>query len=82
MKLIIETNAGTFAAYLTGAGDIVLYQGDDEAAVATIAPLVKRRPTLDLSTDGVTTAVRDWLESTYDRLDIESVVVHLVPPGR
>ena len=82
MKIIIETNAGTFAAYLTGAGDIVLYEGEDEAAVATIAPLVKRRPTLDLSTDGVTTAVRGWLESTYERLDIESVIVYLVPPGR
>lgn len=82
MKIIIETNAGTFAAYLTGAGDIVLYEGENEAAVATIAPLVKRRPTLDLSTDGVTTAVRDWLESTYERLDIESVIVYLVPPGR
>jgi hypothetical protein len=82
MKIIIETNAGTFAAYLTGAGDIVLYEGEDEAAVATIAPLVKRRPTLDLSTAVVTTAVRDWLESTYERLDIESVIVYLVPPGR
>lgn len=82
MKLVIETNAGTFSAYLTTTGDIVLYEGDDDAAVATIAPLVKRRPTLDLSTDGVTDAVRVWLESTYDRLDIESVVVYLVPPGR
>lgn len=82
MKLIIETNAGTFAAYLTSTGEIVLYGGDDDTALATISPLVKRRPTLDLSTDGVTTAVRGWLENSYDRLDIESVVVYLVPPGR
>jgi hypothetical protein len=82
MKLIIETNAGTFAAYLTSTGDITLYQGDDEVSVATIEPLIKRRPTYDVSTDGVTSAVRGWLETNYDRLDIESVVVYLVPPGR
>jgi len=82
MKLLIETNAGTFAAYLTSSGEIIIYQGEEEAPVASIDPLVKRRPTLDLSTDGVSQAVRVWLEKTYERLEVESVVVHLVPPGR
>lgn len=82
MKLLIETNAGTFAAYLNTSGEIVLYQGEEEEAVATVAPVIKRRPTLDLSTDGVTQAVRAWLENEYDRLEVESVVVYLVPPGR
>lgn len=82
MKLLIETNAGTFAAYLNSTGEIVIYEGEDETSVATIDPLVKRRPTLDLSTDGITHAVRSWLEKNYERLEVESVVVHLVPPGR
>lgn len=82
MKVLIETNAGTFAAYLNSSGEIVIYTGDDDTSVATIAPLIKRKPNLDVSTDGIANAVRGWLESNYERLEVESVVVHLVPPGR
>lgn len=79
MRLIIETSAGTFAAFLNSNGEIVVYEGDEEASVAVLDPLVKRRSVLDTSTDGVAKAVRTWLENNYERLVVESVVVHLVP---
>ena len=82
MKLLIETSAGTFAAYVNSAGDISIYEGDDDSSLAVIGPPLKRRATVDLSADAVANAVRVWLETNYERLEIESVIVRLVPPGR
>ena len=82
MKVLIETNKGLFAAYLTTQGEIAVYEGEDEVPVTFVPPLIKRGPVLDVSTDGVAKAVRGWLEKTYDRLEITTVIAHLVPPGR
>lgn len=82
MKLLIETNAGTFAAYLNSSGEISIYEGDDSTSIAVIAPLTKRKAALDVSTDGVTKAVRTWLESNHDRLEIETITAHLTPLDR
>jgi hypothetical protein len=81
MKIVIETNKGTFAAYLNRKGEIDLYEGDDEVPVAKVPPILKRGPVLDVSTDGVATAASLWLESNYDRLEISRVVAHLLQPG-
>lgn len=80
MKVLIETNKGVFAAYLNANGEIVVYEGDDEVPVTSVPPLIKRGPVLDVSTDGVAKAVRGWLEQTYDRLEVKSIIAHLVPP--
>lgn len=81
MKIIIETNKGTFAAYLNSKCEIDLYEGADEVPVAKVHPLIKRGPVLDVSTDGVATASSLWLERNYDRLEITRVIAHLIPPG-
>jgi hypothetical protein len=80
MKVTFETNAGTFTAYLTVTGEIVIYEGEDETPVATIAPIVKRRPALDLTADGIARAVHSWLEEQHNRLEIESVTARLNAP--
>ena len=82
MKIVIETNSGTFAAYLTSAGTISIYEGDESDVSAIIEPGVLRKTIPDLSTDGIAHAVRSWLETTHDRIEIERVTVHLVPSGR
>jgi hypothetical protein len=82
MKIIIETNKGTFAAYLNSNGEIDVYEGEDDVPVVCVPPLLKRNPVLDTSTDGVANAVRQWLEKTYDRLEIKRIVAHLLPPSR
>lgn len=81
MKIVIETNKGTFAAYLNRQGEIDLYEGTDEVPVAKVPPILKRGPVLDVSTDGVATATSLWLESNYDRLEITRVVAHLPHSG-
>jgi hypothetical protein len=81
MKILIETNAGLFAGYLTSAGEVILYEGDSESSVVTLPAMVKRRPVLDLSSEGVASVIRSWLENQYERLEIESITVHLFPPG-
>ncbi len=81
MKIFIETNKGVFAAYLSPNGEIVIYEGEDEVPVISVPPLIKRGPVLDVSTDGVATAARGWLEKNYDRLEIKRIVAHLLPPG-
>ena len=81
MKISIETNKGVFAAYLSSQGEIVIYEGEDEVPVTSVPPLIKRGPVLDVSTDGVATAARSWLEKHYDRLEIKRIVAHLLPPG-
>ena len=82
MKVVIETNQGVFAGYLNSDGKIVVYAGDDETPVTSLAPDVKRAAVLDVSTDGVAKVLRVWLENEYDRLEIERVIAHLTPPGR
>lgn len=82
VKIIIKTNTGTFAAYLTSTGSISIYEGDQSEVAAIIEPGVKRKAVPDLSTDGIAHAVRSWLETTHDRIEIERVTVHLVPSGR
>jgi hypothetical protein len=82
LRITIETNFGQFAAYLNTSGEIVIYEGDNTCSVAVIEPLIKRQSVLDLSTDGITKAVRTWLENNHSRLEIECVTVRLVPPGR
>lgn len=79
MKLLIETNAGVFAAYLTATGEISIYQGDDETTIASILPIVKRKPVIDYSGEGIAKSVRTWLETTYGRMEIESITVRLTP---
>ena len=81
MKITFETNSGTFVAFLTADSQIVIYTGDDETPIAVIAPTVKRRPAIDISADGVARAVRNWLEANHARLEIESVMARLTPPG-
>lgn len=81
MKISIETNKGVFAAYLNSQSEIVIYEGDDEVPVTSVLPLIKRGSVLDVSTDGVATAARGWLEKNYDRLEIKRIVAHLLPPG-
>jgi hypothetical protein len=78
---MIETNLGQFAAYLNTTGQIVIYEGDDTCSVAVIEPLIKRQSVLDLSTDGITKAVRTWLENNHSRLEIECVTIRLASPG-
>jgi hypothetical protein len=82
MKIVIETNKGTFAAYLNGKGEIDVYEGEDDIPITQVPPLIKRGPVLDVSTDGVATAVREWLENNYDRLETITVIAHLIPPCR
>jgi hypothetical protein len=82
MKVVIETNQGTFAAYLNSDDKIVVYAGDDDTPVTSLTPNVKRAAVLDVSTDGVAKALRDWLGNEYDRLEIQRVIAHLTPPGR
>ena len=82
MRITFETNAGVFVAYLNSQGMIVLYSSDDETPMAVIDPHWKRKPVLDLSADGVASAVRGWLEATVDRLEIECITARLTPPGR
>ena len=82
MMILIETNMGVFAAYLNSQSEIVIYEGDDEVPVTSVPPLIKRGPVLDVSTDGVATAARSWLERNYDRLEVTKVIARLVPPGR
>ena len=82
MKVVIETNQGTFAAYLNSDAKIVVYAGDDATPVTSLTPNVKRAAVLDVSTDGVAKVLRVWLESEYDRLEIQRVIAHLTPPGR
>ena len=82
MKILIASNAGTFAAYLNSTGEISIYEGDDTTAIAVIPPMTKRQAVMDVSTDGVTKAVRYWLESNHERLEIESIIAHLIPLDR
>jgi hypothetical protein len=81
MNITFETNAGTFAAYLTSTGEIVIYEGEDETPVASITPIMKRRPLFDLTADGIAQAVRGWLEENYQRLEIETVIARLTSPN-
>lgn len=82
MKVVIETNQGTFAAYLHSDAKIVVYAGDDDTPLTSLTPNVKRAAVLDVSTDGVAKVLRVWLENEYDRLEIERVIAHLTPLGR
>ena len=82
MKIVIETNKGTFAAYLNREGKIDLYEGGDDIPVAVVLPLHKRGPMLDVSTDGVAKATTGWLEKSYDRLEIFRVTAHPLSDGR
>ena len=82
MKLTFETNAGLFVAYVNARGEILVYSSDLDTPVAVISPLWKRQPVLDLTAEGVATAVREWLEESIDRLEIECITARIKPPGR
>lgn len=82
MRVIFETNAGVFAGYLTSRGEILIYSGDDETPIATVQPLMKRKPAFDTSADGIMRTVREWLESNQERLEIETITALFTPPGR
>ena len=81
MKITFETNTGTFVAYLTAGGTIVIYMNDDETPVAVIDALIKRRAVIDFTPQGVAKAVQLWLESNYDRMETERVTAQLTPPS-
>jgi hypothetical protein len=81
MKIAFETNTGTFVAYLTAGGNIVIYMNDDETPVAVIDALIKRRAVIDFTPQGVAKAVQLWLESNYDRMETERVTAQLTPPS-
>jgi hypothetical protein len=82
MKITIEANSGTYTAYLTARDQIVLYSTDEDCPLAILSPRVKRKPTLDVSADGIVSVVREWLEAAVDRLEIETITAWLTPPGR
>ena len=81
-KLIIETNVGTFAAYLTKSGTINIFQGDDDVAAATIEPTVKRKAVYDLSSEGIYHSVYDWLETNHARVQVKRVILHIASTGK
>jgi hypothetical protein len=81
MKITFETNTGTFVAYLTAGGNIVIYMNDDETPVAVIDALIKRCAVMDFTSEGVAKAVQLWLESNYERMETERVIAQLKPPS-
>jgi hypothetical protein len=81
MKITFETNAGTFVAYLTAGGNIVIYANDDETPLAVIDALIKRSAVIDGTSEGVARAVQLWLESNYERMETERVTAQLTPPS-
>jgi hypothetical protein len=78
MKVFIESNMGVFAGYLNPAGEIVIFQGADDTAIARIAPVVKRQAVLDYSSDGVAKAVKGWLETEHERLEIVTLTITVI----
>jgi hypothetical protein len=80
MKITFETTAGTFAAYLTAGGNIIIYQNDDETPVAVIDALIKRRAVMDFAAQGVARAVLLWLEDNYERVETETIIAEITKP--
>jgi hypothetical protein len=80
MKITFETNAGTFVAYLTAGGNIIIYQNDEETPVAVIDALIKRSAVMDFTPQGVARAVLMWLEDNYERMETETIIAEITKP--
>lgn len=80
IQVTFFTNYGTFVGYLMSDGEIRIYENEDEVPVAAIQPLLRRKPVLDTSTDGVAGAMKAWLEQNYSRVAVECIRARISPP--
>lgn len=77
MRLLIETNAGTYLVALNNKGEVCIFEGEDPVPVAVIDPLTKRKAVMDLSTDGIASAACTWLETHDEHLEINCITAHI-----